>query len=49
MLIGAGAKVLGNIMIGDDAKIGANAVVLKSVPSSATVVGIPSSIVQAKN
>ncbi len=49
VLIGAGAKVLGNIMIGDDAKIGANAVVLKSVPSSATVVGIPSSIVQAKN
>ena len=48
-LIGAGAKVLGNIMIGDDAKIGANAVVLKSVPSSATVVGVPSSIVRPKN
>ena len=49
VLIGAGAKVLGNIMIGDDAKIGANAVDLKSVPSSVTVVGVPSSIVRPKN
>lgn len=40
-VIGAGAKVLGNIDIGDNVKIGANAVVLKSVLSNVTVVGIP--------
>jgi len=37
--IGAGAKVLGHIRVGDDATIGANAVVTKDVPSGATVVG----------
>ena len=39
--IGAGAKVLGPIKIGDNAKIGANAVVLKEVPEGATAVGVP--------
>lgn len=39
--IGAGAKVLGPIKIGENAKIGSNAVVLKDVPSGATTVGIP--------
>ncbi|HEY1842279.1 MAG TPA: serine O-acetyltransferase [Mycobacterium sp.] len=39
--IGAGAKVLGAIKIGDDSRIGANAVVVKEVPSSAVVVGVP--------
>jgi serine O-acetyltransferase len=39
--IGAGAKVLGPIKIGDDSRIGANAVVVKEVPSSAVVVGVP--------
>ena len=41
VVIGAGAKVLGAIKIGDDSRIGANAVVVKEVPSSAVVVGVP--------
>lgn len=41
VFIGAGARVLGRISIGDGAKVGANAVVLHDVPSSVTVVGIP--------
>lgn len=44
--IGAGAKVLGGITIGDGARIGANAVVLHDVPQGATVVGIPASVVR---
>ena len=44
--IAAGAKVLGNILIGENAKIGANSVVLKNVPDNATVVGIPARIVR---
>lgn len=43
--MGAGAKVLGKISIGDRAKIGANSVVLVDVPSDKTVVGIPARIV----
>lgn len=39
VVIGTGAKVLGPIFVGDGAKIGANSVVLKNVPSSATAVG----------
>lgn len=39
--IGAGAKILGNITIGDDSLIGANAVVVKSVPAGSLVVGVP--------
>ncbi|HUX04717.1 MAG TPA: serine O-acetyltransferase [Acidimicrobiales bacterium] len=42
--IGAGAKVLGPITIGDDSRIGANAVVLKSVPAESVVVGVPGRI-----
>ena len=45
VIIGAGAKVLGAIKIGDDSRIGANAVVVKEVPSSAVVVGVPGQIV----
>ncbi|MDD6796338.1 MAG: serine O-acetyltransferase [Clostridiaceae bacterium] len=41
VVVGAGAKVLGPINIGNDAKIGANSVVLKDVPAGATAVGIP--------
>lgn len=41
VLIGAGAKVLGNIYIADGTKVGANAVVLKSTNKNSTVVGIP--------
>jgi len=41
VVIGGGAKVLGNITIGDNSYIGANAVVIKDVPPNSTVVGIP--------
>lgn len=45
VVVGAGAKVLGPIAIGDDARIGSNSVVVKDVPPGATVVGIPGRIV----
>ncbi|MCA4708986.1 serine O-acetyltransferase, partial [Mycobacterium avium subsp. hominissuis] len=45
VIIGAGAKVLGAIKIGDDSRIGANAVVVKEVPSSAVVVGVPGQVI----
>ena len=44
VVVGAGAKILGNITIGDNSYIGANAVVIKNVPSNSTVVGIPGRI-----
>lgn len=44
VVIGAGAKILGNITLGDDAKIGANSVVVKNVPCGATAVGVPARI-----
>ena len=47
VVVGAGAKILGPIMIGDGARIGSNAVVVKDVPAGATVVGIPGRIVDA--
>jgi serine O-acetyltransferase len=45
VVIGAGAKVLGAIKIGNDSRIGANAVVVKEVPASAVVVGVPGQVV----
>jgi serine O-acetyltransferase len=45
VVVGAGAKVLGAITIGADSRIGANAVVVKSVPAQSVVVGIPGQIV----
>ena len=48
VIIGAGAKVLGPITIGDNSKIGANSVVLKNVPKNSTVVGIPGKIINNK-
>lgn len=45
VIIGAGAKILGPICIGDNSKIGANSVVLKDVPANSTVVGIPGKVV----
>ncbi|RJP28157.1 MAG: serine O-acetyltransferase [Candidatus Omnitrophota bacterium] len=44
VVIGGGAKVLGNIMVGDNSYIGANAVVIKDVPANSTVVGVPGRI-----
>ncbi len=44
--IGAGAKVLGNITIGSDSRIGANAVVVRSVPDNSVVIGVPGQIVK---
>ena len=41
IVVGAGAKVLGNIKIGSNSYIGANAVVLKDIPANSTVVGVP--------
>ena len=46
VVIGAGAKVLGPIFVGDGAKIGSNAVVVKEVPPGATVVGVPGRVVE---
>lgn len=43
-IIGTGAKLIGNIQIGDRCKIGANAVVLKDIPHNSTVVGVPGDI-----
>lgn len=45
VVVGAGAKVLGNIMIGNNVRIGAGSVVLRDVPSDCTVVGVPGRIV----
>jgi serine O-acetyltransferase len=41
VIVGAGAKILGAITVGDNARVGANAVVVKDVPADTTVVGIP--------
>jgi serine O-acetyltransferase len=46
VVIGTGAKVLGNIRIGDSVKIGAGSVVVHSVPDNSTVVGIPGRVVR---
>ena len=48
VMIGAGAKCLGNITIGKGAKVGANAVVLQDVPPYATAVGVPARIIMPK-
>lgn len=48
-VIGSGAKVLGNITIGENCKIGANSVVVKDVPCSSTAVGIPARIIKRQD
>ncbi len=48
VILGAGAKVLGPIVLGDGARVGANAVVISDVPAGATVVGIPARPVDRK-
>jgi serine O-acetyltransferase len=45
VVVGAGAKVLGPILVGEGARIGSNAVVLKDVPQGATVVGVPGKLI----
>ncbi len=45
VVVGAGAKVLGPILIGEGARIGSNAVVVKEVPPGATVVGVPGKLI----
>jgi serine O-acetyltransferase len=47
--VGAGAKLLGGVTIGDGANIGANAVVLSDIPAGQTAVGIPAKILKPKN
>ena len=49
VLLGAGAKVLGNITIGNNSIIGANAVVIRDVPDHSTVVGVPGRIAKIKD
>lgn len=45
VIIGAGTKVLGNIVIGENVKVGANSVVLKSVPANVSIAGSPAQII----
>lgn len=49
VFIGTGAKVIGGITIGDNVKIGANAVVVKDLPSNVTAVGIPAKVIHRGN
>ncbi|EFC32878.1 serine O-acetyltransferase [Campylobacter jejuni] len=48
VIIGSGAKILGNIIIGENAKIGSNAVVVKDVGANLTAVGIPAYIIEER-
>jgi len=48
VVIGTGAKILGNIMIGSHTKIGAGSVVIRSVPDNSTVVGVPGRVVRTR-
>lgn len=49
VVVGAGAKILGPVYIGDNARIGSNAVVVKDVAAGVSVVGVPARVVVAKN
>jgi serine O-acetyltransferase len=48
VVVGAGAKILGGITIGDNVKIGANSVVLKNVPANSTVIGVPARVIKTQ-
>ena len=48
VFIGAGAKVIGSVRVGDRARVGANAVVVHDVPADSTVVGIPARVVRQR-
>lgn len=45
-VIGGGAKVLGNIVVGENSKIGANSVVVREVPDGSTAIGIPAHVIE---
>jgi serine O-acetyltransferase len=49
VMVSAGAKILGPITIGEGAKIGSNAVVVKDVPAKATAVGIPARVIEKRD
>ena len=49
VFIGAGAGVIGGVSVGSDARIGANAVVVKDVPAGATAVGVPAKVVRTRS
>lgn len=49
VMIGAGAKLLGPIIVGENVKIGAGAVVLSNIPKNTTTVGIPAKVVKENN
>ena len=46
VVLGAGSKILGNITIGKDSKVGANSVVVRDVPADSTAIGIPARVIQ---
>jgi serine O-acetyltransferase len=46
VVVGAGAKILGPVVIGEDSSVGANAVVLESMPSHSVIVGVPAKVVK---
>ena len=46
VVVGAGAKILGNITIGKNSKVGANSVVVKDVPADSTAIGIPARVIK---
>ncbi len=48
VMVGAGAKILGNICVGDNSRVGANSVVIEDVPADCTVVGIPGKVVKLR-
>lgn len=49
VIVGAGAKILGNINVGSNARVGAGAVVIKDVPANSTVVGVPGRIIPKRD
>jgi serine O-acetyltransferase len=49
VVVGAGAKILGPIIVGEGARVGSNAVVVKEVPPGATVIGIPARVVESRD
>jgi serine O-acetyltransferase len=49
VVIGTGAKILGNINVGNYVKVGAGSVVIRSVPDYSTVIGVPGRVVRARN